>query len=83
MDKLQKYINSLSVPDQHDFCRRIGTTIGYLRKAFSACGRLGESLCIDIERETGGAVRCEDMRPDVDWGYLRGTAPAPKAEKVA
>lgn len=29
--------------------------------------------CIDIERATNGTVRCEDLRPDVDWAYLRGT----------
>lgn len=23
--------------------------------------------CPDIERATAGAVRCEDLRPDVDW----------------
>jgi DNA-binding transcriptional regulator YdaS (Cro superfamily) len=27
--------------------------------------------CPVIERETGGAVRCEELRPDVDWAYLR------------
>ena len=27
--------------------------------------------CPDIERATGGAVRCEELRPDVDWNYLR------------
>ena len=32
-------------------------------------------LCIPIEKATQGAVRCEDLRPDVDWSYLRGTAP--------
>lgn len=29
--------------------------------------------CPAIERETGGLVRCEDLRPDVDWAYLRQT----------
>lgn len=29
--------------------------------------------CIEIERATNGQVRCEDLRPDVDWAYLRGT----------
>lgn len=29
--------------------------------------------CPVIERATNGAVTCEDLRPDVDWGYLRGT----------
>jgi DNA-binding transcriptional regulator YdaS (Cro superfamily) len=30
-------------------------------------------LCPRIERMTDGAVRCEDLRPDVDWAYLRAT----------
>lgn len=29
--------------------------------------------CPEIEKATNGAVRCEDLRPDVDWAYLRGT----------
>ena len=29
--------------------------------------------CPAIERATGGAVRCEDLRPDVDWAVLRST----------
>ncbi len=34
--------------------------------------------CIDIERATAGQVRCEDLRPDIDWAVLR--QPAPKAQ---
>lgn len=29
--------------------------------------------CPAIERATGGKVRCEELRPDVDWSYLRKT----------
>ncbi|MCW5600431.1 helix-turn-helix domain-containing protein [Nitrosomonas sp.] len=29
--------------------------------------------CPEIEKATLGAVRCEELRPDVDWAYLRGT----------
>ena len=32
--------------------------------------------CPAIEKATGGKVRCEDLRPDVDWQYLRGTKKA-------
>lgn len=30
--------------------------------------------CADIERATGGEVRCEELRPDLAemWAYLRG-----------
>ena len=27
--------------------------------------------CPAIERATGGAVRCEELRPDVEWAVLR------------
>ena len=27
--------------------------------------------CPAIERATNGAVRCEDLRPDIDWAVLR------------
>jgi len=30
--------------------------------------------CPAIERATHGAVRCEDVRPDVDWAVLRVSA---------
>ena len=39
-------------------------------------------LCPAIERATGGAVRCEDLRPDVDWGVLRGQQPCDQPQAV-
>lgn len=37
--------------------------------------------CIEIERLTSRQVRCEDLRPDADWAFLRGTSmPAPPKE---
>jgi DNA-binding transcriptional regulator YdaS (Cro superfamily) len=35
--------------------------------------------CPVIERATGGEVRCEQLRPDVQWGVLR----QPAAQGVA
>lgn len=74
MDTLRRYLNSLSVEAQRVFARAAGTTVGYLRKAISTGQLLGEGLCINIEKASGGMVRCEALRPDVDWEYLRGTA---------
>jgi len=33
--------------------------------------------CPAIERATGGAVMCEELRPDVDWQFIRGTPTKP------
>lgn len=31
-------------------------------------------LCIRVEQLTNAAVRCEQLRPDIDWAYLRHSA---------
>ncbi|MCL2298363.1 MAG: helix-turn-helix domain-containing protein [Proteobacteria bacterium] len=71
MDKLRQYLNSLSLCEQLDYARRCGTTAGYLRKAISVAQKLKLDLCVRLDRASAGAVRCEDLRPDVDWAYLR------------
>ena len=35
--------------------------------------RVPAEYCPLIEKATAGAVRCEDLRPDVDWAYLRNS----------
>lgn len=72
MEKLRKYLNSLSSIELQVFAAKCGTSIGYMRKAISIKQDLAERLCINIDRESNGVVRCEDLRPDVDWAYLRG-----------
>lgn len=39
--------------------------------------------CPVIERITHGEVRCEELRPDVDWGYLRMPLAKPTAHAVS
>lgn len=36
--------------------------------------------CPEVEKATKGAVTCEDLRPDIDWAYLRKTC---KQRRVA
>jgi DNA-binding transcriptional regulator YdaS (Cro superfamily) len=81
MDQLRSYLNSLCPSDQAAYAVRSGTTVGYLRKALSKRQTLGEKLCINLERESGQCVRCEALRPDVDWAYLRRSGPL-EAEPV-
>lgn len=79
MDKLLIYLNGLPKADRQGFVARCETSEGYLRKAISKGQRLGESLCINIDRESSGTVRCEDVRPDVDWEYLRNSSATSEA----
>ncbi|MDP9891250.1 DNA-binding transcriptional regulator YdaS (Cro superfamily) [Variovorax boronicumulans] len=74
MDTLRAYLSSLSTAEQAAYAKRCRTSIGYLRKAISKGQRLGATLCISLDRESGRAVRFEDLRPDSDWNYVRSTA---------
>lgn len=73
MEKLLAYLNGLSKADRVIFTLACHTSEGYLRKAISVGQQLGESLCINIDRESLGAVPCEVLRPDVDWAHLRAS----------
>jgi DNA-binding transcriptional regulator YdaS (Cro superfamily) len=72
--ELKTYLKNLTDSQRQKFADRCETSVGHLRNVAYDCKSCAEKLAIAIERETDGAVRCEDLRPDVDWQYLRGTA---------
>lgn len=76
MKNLLAYLNKLTTQEQDVFAEGVGTSVGYLRKACCVNQRLSADMCIRIERESNGDIRCEELRPDVDWAYLRGTKKA-------
>lgn len=41
--------------------------------------RVPAERCPAIEAATGGLVRCEELRPDVQWSVLRGKTTTHKA----
>lgn len=73
METLRTYLNGLPKEKRTAYVQACGTTENYLRKAMSVGQQLGADLCIALERESGGAVQCEDIRPDVDWAYIRAS----------
>ncbi len=71
METLRAFLKSLSPAERTKFARRCGTTVGYLRKATYVRSKIGGDLAVAIDRESCGAVRLEDLRPDIDWTYVR------------
>jgi DNA-binding transcriptional regulator YdaS (Cro superfamily) len=71
---LKAYLETLSVVERNIFAKKCGTTPGHLRNVSYGYRPCGESLAIAIERESERKVRCESLRPDVDWQFLRNTA---------
>lgn len=73
--KLRAYILTIPKSERNAFAKRCGTSLGMLQQVAYGARSSGEKLAIAIERESSRAVTCEELRPDVDWAYLRGTQP--------
>jgi len=76
---LREYIKPLKKSERERFASRCGTSLGQIKQVAYGHRRASPSLSVSIERESGGAVSCEEMRPDIDWAYLRGSAPGEAA----
>jgi DNA-binding transcriptional regulator YdaS (Cro superfamily) len=68
---LLDYLKQFPVPERKNFAARCGTSLNYLQQVAYGNKQCGESLAINIDRESGAAVSCEELRPDCDWAYLR------------
>lgn len=68
---LKSYLSTMQMPEREAFAERCGTSYGHLRNVAYGSKTCAESLAINVDRESRGVVRCEDLRPDVDWAYLR------------
>lgn len=74
MDIFHAYFKDLSKPERESFARTVGTSVAYLWQIIYGQRRCSESMAIEIEKASGRAVRVEDIRPDVDWAYIRESA---------
>ena len=73
---LLDYLKSLTNEQQAAFAAQCQTSAGQLKQVAYGHRRASAALAINVERASDGVVRCEDLRPDIDWAYLRGTAAA-------
>lgn len=80
---LKAYLADLSSDEREAFATACGSTAGHLRNVSYDYRTCAEKLAIAIERETKGKVRCEELRPDVDWAFVRGTRNRPLASPAA
>jgi DNA-binding transcriptional regulator YdaS (Cro superfamily) len=60
---------------KEDFAKRCRTSLPFLKQVAHGHKPAGESLAIDVDRETRGFVTCESLRSTTwTFAYLRGTA---------
>ncbi|SMF93962.1 hypothetical protein SAMN02949497_1258 [Methylomagnum ishizawai] len=73
---LKTYLRSLSQQQKEDFATRCSCTLQHIKFVAYRAKQASETLAMAIERQSGGAVTVEELRPDLieHWAYIRGTA---------
>jgi DNA-binding transcriptional regulator YdaS (Cro superfamily) len=59
---------------QAALARKIGVHVSFPNQWVKGRRPVPAERCPSIEKATARQVTCEQLRPDVDWAYLRGTA---------
>ncbi len=72
--KLIDYLNAIPVEARESFAARCGTSFDYLRQVGYGNRACAEKLAINLERESGRMLTCEELCPDTDWAFIRATA---------
>ncbi|BBH44723.1 transcriptional regulator [Pseudomonas sp. KU43P] len=68
---LSDYLKTMDKEGLDGLARRCGTSVGQLKQVAYGNRRASAGLAVNLDRETGGQILCESLRPDIDWGYLR------------
>lgn len=71
MNTFHAYFKSLSKDERKAIADQVGTSVAYLWQIAYEQRRCAESMAIEIEKASRRAVLVEDLRPDVDWAYVR------------
>ena len=76
MDKHLDSINRacVAVGGQAAMARLIGVSPPTINQWIKGDRPVPAERCPAVERATRGVIRCEDLRPDVDWSVLRTPA---------
>lgn len=72
--KLKLFLGQLSSYEKTEFARKCETSTGYLNQIMYGNSRCSASLAIKIDKESLGAVPCDDLCPDADFNYIRNQA---------
>lgn len=74
-----KLLDYLQGSSQADLAKALGVHPVLVHQWSKGKRRIPAERCPAIEKATAGAVRCEELMPDIDWAYLRRS----RSKKVA
>lgn len=73
VSKLIAFLEGQPVGYKQELAKALEIEPSYLSRKLSGDRAFTAKDCIAIEKFTRGELRCEDILPDLDWAYLRGS----------
>ncbi len=71
---LKSYIQNMPKNQRKEFAEKCGTSLGQLMQIYYGRRKCEINLAIQIHKNSNNAVTCDDLRPDVDFLFLRENA---------
>jgi DNA-binding transcriptional regulator YdaS (Cro superfamily) len=83
--KLKTWFRGIPVTDRPAVALKLGTSVGRINNLIYGQRRVPPDLAVAIERESGGAVKRQDLREDWAsiWPELAQVAPRRRASRSA
>lgn len=72
--KFRDFYYAMPMAKRFEFAQVLNASKGYLDLIASGNRQPSPEFAIKLDRESGGAVTVEELRPDVDWAHIRGTS---------
>ena len=69
--QLRDYFLSLSIEDRNIFAEKCGTSVGQIEHIYRGNRSCSDRLAIEIDKHSGGIVKCDALCPTTDFDYLR------------
>ena len=71
MNNLKNYFLNLSGDEREAFAANCNTSVAYIQQIYQGHRQCSSSLAIEIDKNSNGLVKCDELCPNTDFDYLR------------
>lgn len=72
--KLRDYFLALTLDERQEFAKKCGTSTHYINQIYGGSRKCNPALAIEMDKHSGGAVKCDELCPKADFEYIRKQA---------
>lgn len=70
-ENLRSYFLGLSANERVEYAQKCQTTVGFITQIYLGNSPCNPTLAIELDKHSGGLVKCDELSPVTDFDYLR------------